>query len=225
VVSRRIARFILEPAFERGVFYADPHPGNLLIQEDGSLSVIDFGKVGRLTPEARRRLAAIFVAIGRCDAQRLADGLVEITVPTHPVDRALITSEIDGLLGLYVDVSLENVRLGDAVSELLQLVPRHGLRVPANLVQFFKALAMCEGVLLAIDPESSFSDHLQPILGRLVYQELRQGVDRVRDSALDAADLSIELPRDTASGRRRSRPSSRCGHPAAGRSLQCRVRA
>jgi ubiquinone biosynthesis protein len=39
VVSRRIARFVLEPAFERGVFYADPHPGNLLIQDDGSLSV------------------------------------------------------------------------------------------------------------------------------------------------------------------------------------------
>ena len=31
VVFRRIARFVLEPAFDRGVFYADPHPGNLLI--------------------------------------------------------------------------------------------------------------------------------------------------------------------------------------------------
>src|ERR1700731_1581419 len=50
LVSRRIARFVLEPAFDRGVFYADPHPGNFLIKEDGSLPIIDFGKVGRLTP-------------------------------------------------------------------------------------------------------------------------------------------------------------------------------
>lgn len=54
VVARRLARFVLEPAFDRGAFYADPHPGNLLIQEDGSLSVIDFGKVGRLAPDDNR---------------------------------------------------------------------------------------------------------------------------------------------------------------------------
>jgi ubiquinone biosynthesis protein len=196
-VSRRIARFVLEPAFERGVFYADPHPGNLLIQEDGSLSVIDFGKIGRLTPEVRRRVADIFVAVERCDAQLLADRLIEITTPTHPIDRGLVTSEIDRMLELYVDVSLENVRFGEATGELLQLVRRHGLRMSGNLVQFFKALAMCEGMLQAIDPDSRFSDYLKPMVGKLVYQGFagRQSFDRLRDSVVDAAELSIELPR------------------------------
>src|SRR5262249_42907208 len=36
-VSRRIVRLVLEPAFEHGEFYADPHPGNLMIQDDASL--------------------------------------------------------------------------------------------------------------------------------------------------------------------------------------------
>jgi len=103
VVSRRIARFVLEPAFERGVFYADPHPGNLLIQDDGSLAVIEFGKVGHLTSETRRRVSDIFVAIGQRDAERLGDRLIEVSAPTHPVDRSLITNEIDRMLELYVD--------------------------------------------------------------------------------------------------------------------------
>ncbi len=197
VVSRRIARFVLEPAFERGVYYADPHPGNLLIQDDGSLAIVDFGKVGRLTPELRRRVADMFVAIERGDAQRLADRLIEVTAPTHPIDRAVITREIDRMLELYVDVSLEHVRFGDAIGEVLQLVRRHGLRMPGNLVQFFKALAMCEGILQAIDPASSFTDYLRPMIGKLVYQEFsgRQSLARLRDSALDAAELGIELPR------------------------------
>ena len=88
-IARRIARFVLEPAFEQGVFHADPHAGNLLIQEDDSLSVIDFGKVGRLTPELRRHVADIFVAIQRSDGQRLTDRLIEIAAPTHPIDRAV----------------------------------------------------------------------------------------------------------------------------------------
>jgi ubiquinone biosynthesis protein len=195
-ISRRIARFVLEPAFERGVFYADPHPGNLLIEEDGSLAVIDFGKIGRLTPETRRRVVDIFVAIQGCDAERLADRLIEITAPTHPIDHSLITREIDRMLELYIDVSLENVRFGDAMAELLQLVRRHGLLMPGNLVQFFKALTMCEGMLRAIDPDSKFSDYLQPMIKKLIYQEFAGPhlLDRLRDSAIDAAELSIELP-------------------------------
>jgi predicted unusual protein kinase regulating ubiquinone biosynthesis (AarF/ABC1/UbiB family) len=64
-------------------------------------------------------------------------------------------------------------------------------------VQFFKALAMCEGILQAIDPDSSFADYLQPLMGKLLYQAFAgpQLLGRLRDSAIDAAELSIELPR------------------------------
>jgi ubiquinone biosynthesis protein len=197
MVARRIARFVLEPAFESGTFYADPHPGNLLIQDDGSLSIIDFGKVGHLSAEERRRVADMFVAIQRSDAQRLADRLIEMTAPTHPVDVAVVTGEINRMLELYVNVSLEHVQFGAAMGELLQLVRRHGLRMPGTLVQFFKALAMCEGILETLDPDSSFADYLQPVLGKLMYQALAapQLFDRLRGSVLDAAELSIELPR------------------------------
>jgi ubiquinone biosynthesis protein len=84
-IARRIVRFVLEPAFERGIFHADPHPGNLLLQENDTLGVIDFGKVGHLTPEQRRRVADIFIAIDRSDAERLTDRLIEITTPAHPI--------------------------------------------------------------------------------------------------------------------------------------------
>jgi ubiquinone biosynthesis protein len=196
-IARRIARFVLEPAFENGVFHADPHAGNLIIQEDDSLSVIDFGKVGRLTPELRRHVADIFVAIERSDAQRLTDVLIEIAAPTIPIDHGVIATEIDRMLELYINVSLQQLRFSDAISELLQLVRRHALHLPAHLVLFFKALAMSEGLLQTIDPDSRFSDYLKPLVAKVLYQRFspKQGFDRLRDSALDAVELGIELPR------------------------------
>ncbi len=196
-ISRRIVRFVLEPAFERGVFHADPHPGNLLLQEDDTLCVLDFGKVGRLTPEQRRRVADIFIAIGRSDAQRLTDRLIEITTPMHPIDRALVTTEVDRMLQQYANAALSNVHIGDALGDLLQLARRHRLRLPGNLVQFLKTLAMAEGLLLKIHPESSFADYLRPMAGKLVLQGFvgRPGADHLRDSALDLAELASDLPR------------------------------
>jgi predicted unusual protein kinase regulating ubiquinone biosynthesis (AarF/ABC1/UbiB family) len=56
---------------------------------------------------------------------------------------------------------------------------------------------MCEGILQAIDPDSSFTDYLQPMSRKLAYQATAgpQLLGRLRDSAVDAAELSIELPR------------------------------
>ena len=197
-VSQRIARFVLEPAFEHGVFYADPHSGNLMVQEDGALAVVDFGTVGRLTPEARRRVAGMFLAISRRDAERLTDRLIEVTAPRHPVDRPLLTNELERLLEQYVDVSFDDVPLGNALGEILHVLRRHQLRLPANLAALIKALVMCEGILQSLDPESSLTDYLQPMAGKLIYQGIAGGdggADRLRDSALDAAQLSVELPR------------------------------
>ncbi|HEV2644640.1 MAG TPA: AarF/UbiB family protein, partial [Candidatus Elarobacter sp.] len=182
-VSQRIARFVLEPAFEHGVFYADPHSGNLMIQEDGSLAVIDFGTVGRLTPEARRRVAGMFLAISRRDAERLTDRVIEVTAPRHPIDRPQLTSDVERLLEQFVDVSFDDVPLGNALGELLHILRRHQLRLPSNLAALIKALVMCEGILQTLDPESSLADYLQPMAGKLVYQGIAGGdnaVERLR---------------------------------------------
>jgi ubiquinone biosynthesis protein len=197
VVSQRVAHFVLEPAFERGVFYADLHAGNLFVQESGTLAVIDFGMVGHLTPEARRKVADVFMAIGRSDAQRLTDRFIEITAPTHPVNRAVIASEVNRLVERYVGSSFEDVSLGKALGELLELLRRQALRLPSNLAQFFKALVMVEGILQTVDPDLSLQNYLKPLAGKLLYQSVvgDHFGDRLRGSAIDAAELAIDLPK------------------------------
>src|SRR5262249_4375580 len=117
--------------------------------------------------------------------------------PDHPVDRRAMRHEIERMLALYVDVSLEHLQFGDAIAALLDLVRRQRLRMPGTLVQFFKAMAMCEGILETIDPESSFADYLQPMVRKLTYDAYvgPQLLNRLRDSAVDAAQLTIQLPR------------------------------
>jgi ubiquinone biosynthesis protein len=122
---------------------------------------------------------------------------MEITTPMHPIDRALVATEVDRMLQQYANAALSNVHIGDALGDLLQLSRRHRLRLPGNLVQFFKTLAMAEGLLLKIHPESSFADYLRPMAGKLVLQGFvgRPGADHLRDSALDLAELASDLPR------------------------------
>lgn len=41
-----------------GLFHADPHPGNLLALPGNRVGFIDFGMVGRLSPQRRRQVLA-----------------------------------------------------------------------------------------------------------------------------------------------------------------------
>src|SRR6266852_5857817 len=84
-----------------------------------------------ITPEERRSREAfypklVWVVDGtrrKRDRNQFVKAFEEGT--PHPIDRAVITREIDRMLELYVDVSLEHVRFGDAIGEVFQLVRRH----------------------------------------------------------------------------------------------------
>ena len=49
--------------FVHGLFHGDPHPGNLLVDDDSVLNYFDFGLFGRNTPAMHGTLVALFVSL------------------------------------------------------------------------------------------------------------------------------------------------------------------
>ena len=54
-----------------GVYNADPHPGNVIVQADGTLGLIDYGMVGRLTLMDRLQVAQVVVALAEKDVAKV----------------------------------------------------------------------------------------------------------------------------------------------------------
>ncbi|CAB9507594.1 protein kinase UbiB [Seminavis robusta] len=55
-----------------GVYNQDPHPGNVLILEDGRLGLLDYGMVGRLSDKERQNVAETVLALANNDPQEVA---------------------------------------------------------------------------------------------------------------------------------------------------------
>lgn len=64
-----IYRFCFGSVQDFGMFNADPHPGNFLFHEDGSISFLDFGCVKRLRRDDARRIALVLRECVRGDVQ------------------------------------------------------------------------------------------------------------------------------------------------------------
>ena len=65
----------LSQIFEFGYFHGDPHPGNILVDEEGTIILLDFGMVGQLMKKDKYAFAGIFIAMSRHDARDMASQL------------------------------------------------------------------------------------------------------------------------------------------------------
>jgi ubiquinone biosynthesis protein len=133
-----------------GVFHADPHPGNILLLEDGRLGLIDFGSVGRLDSELRAALERLLLALDQRDTMAVTDALLEVTARPDALDEQALERAVGALLvrhlgpGQAPDTTM--------FAELFRLVTRHKLAVPPEFAATFRALSTLEGGLTLLAP-------------------------------------------------------------------------
>jgi ubiquinone biosynthesis protein len=150
----RLARELLDSLLRQivvdGVFHADPHPGNILLLDDGRLGLIDFGSVGRLDSGLRAALQRLMLAIDRRDPVAMTDALLEVTARPDDLDEQALERSVGELLVRH----LASGRAPDATmfADLFRLVTRHELAVPPEFVATFRALSTLEGGLTLLAP-------------------------------------------------------------------------
>ncbi|HEU5039432.1 MAG TPA: AarF/UbiB family protein, partial [Gemmatimonadales bacterium] len=102
-----LAEVYIKMMFEDGVFHADPHAGNLLVDPQGRLVLLDFGMVLEVERETRRRLVQTILAAARQDVDGVINGFYELGILDPDVDRGTVRDAAQSLMAISLrdDVS------------------------------------------------------------------------------------------------------------------------
>ncbi|HEV3476259.1 MAG TPA: AarF/ABC1/UbiB kinase family protein [Rubrobacteraceae bacterium] len=191
---RRVASMgadaIFKMAFEDGFFHGDPHPGNLLLTPEGDLALLDFGMVGYMSRGDIEALSRLFVAVIQRDAGAALRGLESLGVRYTPEVRPDLERDLREFLNKYSGLSVGEVTLGQALSELIALARRYRLRVPPVFPLLTKALVTAEGLARAIDPTINVYEVARPYAQRLLLERYHPEV-----VLKDARELTLEYAR------------------------------
>jgi ubiquinone biosynthesis protein len=171
---RRVASMgadaIFKMAFEDGFFHGDPHPGNLILTPQGNLALLDFGMVGYMSRGDIEALSRLFIAVVQRDGAAALRGLEALGVRYSTEVRGDLERDLREFLNKYSGLSVGEVTLGQALSELISLARRYRLRVPPVFPLLTKALVTAEGLARAIDPTINVYEIARPYARRLLLE-------------------------------------------------------
>lgn len=195
-IAHRAARLLLTMILDHGFFHADPHPGNVLIERDGRIGLIDFGMAGEVDDATRNLLLQLMIAIARQDASRLTDAVLEISLTRASVDRHALRRDLQRLLLRYGGRALSEVKFGTMLAEMLEVIRWHHLRLPPDLALLVKTLAMGEGLAARLDPGFNLMEVYLPLTEELMRRQFDLGrwLRQMAFTALDTAQMSLEVP-------------------------------
>jgi ubiquinone biosynthesis protein len=162
------AEAIFKMAFEDGFFHGDPHPGNLILTPSGDLALLDFGMVGYMSRGDIEALSRLFIAVIQRDSAAALRGLEGLGVRYESEVRGELAQDLRDFLYKYSGLSVGEVTLGQALSELISLARRHRMSVPPVFPLLTKALVTAEGLSRSIDPTLNVYEIAQPYARRLL---------------------------------------------------------
>lgn len=200
-LSRTIVLSFLKQAIEHGFFHADLHQGNLFVDKQGRLAVVDFGIMGRLDYVGRRYLAEILYGLLTRNYKRVAEIHFEAGyVPAHhnigEFETAL-RAVGEPILGLPI----KDVSPGRLLEQLFAVTRQFDMQTQPHLLLLQKSLVMVEGLAAHIDPDANMWDIGQAYLRGWIREELGPEVklaDSLRRLATDLLGIPATLRRAAA---------------------------
>jgi predicted unusual protein kinase regulating ubiquinone biosynthesis (AarF/ABC1/UbiB family) len=184
-----------------GFMHADPHPGNLLVQDDGTIVVLDWGAVLELPRWTRESILSVALAVGREDIDGVINEMYRLGMISPEVSRGEIREAATEILRIVQRAKTKNRQriVQELVAELLDTFYTWPIQLPQELVYFFRTGALIEGLALHYDSDFDGLTFIQGVIRENQVELLKsagQKPAQIAKNFVDEAQSAIRSVRD-----------------------------
>lgn len=168
-LAAALVDILLDMILQHGLFHADPHPGNILVRNDGRITLIDFGLIGRLSQQRHQEIISLIQALLERD-QFALQYILSNWAQGEPLNENQLGSDVFEMLLNYEQLSSGDISISQIINDITYIIREHGLTLPADLVILFKCLITLDGVIKQIDGEFELLSHAQNSIHNVLRQ-------------------------------------------------------
>jgi ubiquinone biosynthesis protein len=183
--------------FRHGFFHGDPHPANILVLEEaGTIGLVDFGAVGKLTDDDMTKLTRLFIDAASENVDMLPKRLADLGV-RYPKEREQeFLAELRELYYRYYGASLAEIDPIQVIREGFQLIYSMNLHLPTRFLLLDRSIATIGGVGVELYPDFNVFEVARPyarglLMDRFTPQRIAR---RARRDTVRYAQILAEAP-------------------------------
>ena len=163
ILAKASAAFFNQ-VFRDGFFHADLHPGNLFVNQDGNITAVDFGIMGRLDRATRTYLADMLIGFLTGDYRRVA--LVHFEagyVPRHQ-SIEIFTQACRAIGEPLQNKPLNEISVGRLLAQLFAVTEQFEMETQPQLLLLQKSMLTAEGVGRILNPNINMWELARPLI-------------------------------------------------------------
>lgn len=167
-LAETVRMSMFKMCFTDGFVHADLHPGNMVVQDDGTLVIFDAGLAKLLHEDVLIQ----FIDMTKCLAMGTPEDLVNHLKRFHkylgPVDWDSLRVEVDAFAAKFRAKDVAKLEYGELISEMFAIGRKYRVRPVTDMMLVFVALITAQGIGKMLEPEhnvfGAVATYLLPIL-------------------------------------------------------------
>ena len=194
LLAQRGADLIMKQIFVFGFFHGDPHPGNIFFLPGNVICYVDFGMTGKISRSEREDFADMLMALVHRSDKKMVEAMLKLTDYNAEPNREKLEREMGNFLDRHLYRPLKELRLGELLRQLLDLVTRNRLTIKPNFFLLIKALSQVESLGVELDPDFDIITTAKPFIEKI--QLARLNPKRIAEELLESGGEMLNLLRD-----------------------------
>ena len=195
-VIDKLMEFYLYQSLIKGVVHADPHPGNILVNKEAKIIVLDYGLVIHISDDTKQNLVKAVLAGTKMNFSGIIDAYYALGIINKEVSRQLLEKMAEKLYIVLSQKDISNKKIQQIINEIMKSFYAFPFELPQNLVYIFKTAAVLEGIGTALDPSYNLVKDIVPVAKRYIKDTplgkkmtplniIKEGFNQIKEFILD----------------------------------------
>lgn len=142
----QLVRFYTDQMLVKGYFHADPHPGNLFINPDGKLVLLDFGMVKRVPNDTRIAIIELIKAANERDFESYVSAAKRLGTVAYDAPAAELAEFTERMFDIFGNDALDSGSMQKLAFEVLEQTRNLPFKLPQEAIYILRVSAIIEGL-------------------------------------------------------------------------------
>ncbi|SJN49661.1 AarF/ABC1/UbiB kinase family protein [Sphingobacterium sp. JB170] len=162
----------LEQVLHHGYFHADPHPGNVFVNNKGQIVFIDFGSMGSMIPQDRDLIEGMVMNFLMSDARGLIRNIKKLAVVHYIQDERQLERDAYEIFQMLEENILEDIQITVMLQKLNNVLQNNSILMPDFVYILLRGVSILEGTGRQLDAGLNIPESIAPFADKIAAEKM-----------------------------------------------------